>query len=327
MNLKISSSTFLENKNYILVILASTLITIIFLYFSLMEHNRKDEYENVTQEIEKIFLLKNQLKKQNLHINEKNSEFFKLIEEGPKTKTELTAIVTSLAVKSQIQVIKLSSSESIEKNNINYIDIEIAGSFLNIKKFLSQLDNSIGASTIKKVKVTSGKQSSTVNVLLNIQFNPAITLHALREKYFREALNDRDYYFDYFDAWKPSFTQFVQADAKQSNTESSVMDQEKLRNPFESGEDKNTSVKAEATPSKPDTEITGRVSDKYYLSGILFSKRKKICFISIPGGETKIFEDGAYINQQTFVTIMNASQVRFNSIKDKSFKVGDQIPL
>ena len=153
MKLKISSYTFLENKNYVLVILASTLITIIFLYFSLMEHNRKDEYENVTQEIEKIFLLKNQLKKQNLHINEKNNEFFKLIEEGPKTKTELTAIVTSLAVKSQIQVIKLSSSESIEKNNINYIDIEIAGSFLNIKKFLSQLDNSIGASTIKKVKV------------------------------------------------------------------------------------------------------------------------------------------------------------------------------
>jgi hypothetical protein len=154
MKLKINSSTFLENKNYVLVIVAAILIAVIFLYFSLMEHSRKDEYENIKVEIEKTFLIKNQLKKQNLQLNEKNNEFFKLIEDGPKSKTELTAIVTSLVVKNQIQVIKLSSPESTEKNNSNLIDIEIAGSFLNIKKFLSQLDNSIGASTIKKVKIT-----------------------------------------------------------------------------------------------------------------------------------------------------------------------------
>ena len=145
-----------------------------------------------------------------------------------------------------------------------------------------------------------------------------------------------DYEFDRFSNWSLSNAQFVQneqnnsigAGSSNSSAAQAADNVEATRNPFEAPPKNETATASKQINSADESkDLIEKKLTAFYLSGILFSEEKRLCVVTLPAGENKIFYEGQSINPRVRVVKIEKNKVIIDTGRRVTLKVGDEIPL
>lgn len=115
---------------------------------------------------------------------------------------------------------------------------------------------------------------------------------------------------------------FVQADnnpvAKVVETNETTIKKDPFQSPEPIRTEINPATKTNVTSSEP--RLVG-----YFLSGIIYSKHKRYCVVSLPTGESKVFKEGEKISPLLRVRKIIPGAVITNSKKSFKTHVGEEL--
>lgn len=334
-DLKLNKEFLQENLVQLSFGLFGITLSAVFAYLTYEQYERFGAYEENKSQIAQLQQAKLDL---DTKITEQKNKFgleLRSLQTAPNSKTQLQSFITAQAEKYKIKVVKLLAAEPAEKGKPETIEIEFQGDYSRMRSFLGEVNSIIGASQVDKLKLTPANKSNEVIATLLIIYKDAPP-SLIQPNATPAQSRWRDYQFERFEDWIVLRAQFVPKDQKSVASRSlpngaensSQGSSEETRNPFEAPA--KTPTAGNGAVNQTDSGISNQTEKSlsaYYLSGIVFSAGKKICVVTLPAGETKLFTEGQTISNRIKVLKIEKSKVILEAGKRLEVKVGDEIPL
>ena len=261
------------------------------------------------------------------------AKYFSQLSLGPVNKSEMVDLLSNMADSSDLIVKKLVSNEGGQnKEKDGLVEMEFDGRYTSIQEFLVKIKPVLAASNVQVLKLEKTKESQYVHMTMNVKFAAPPTLKKVKASVAFN-LKGADFYYDSFANWQLRQTGFVQVPGSSSEQQD--------KNPQEKGAvgvkpiDETSNQKRvdpflpspksnqldSASGSKKSTEAEGSM----FLSGILYAKHKSICIVTLPSGESKVFEVGESLDGKRRITAIKTNAVTIRSNLDREYKVGQEI--
>jgi hypothetical protein len=335
LELKFNKDFLQANRIQLSIGAVGLILTATLAYLSYERYERFNTLEETKAVLAQLEQSRLTLNKQIEDQYKKHATELQSLKSAPKSKTQLQASITSQAEKYKVKVIKLIAADSTDKASTDSIEFEFQGPYNGMRDFLGEISALIGASQVQKLKLSPSQKSGEVIASLSIVYLPPPP-NLVQGKAAYQIGRIKDYQFDSFENWSLARTQFVPKDQKESqklNADGSGAGglgevPSPSRNPFETPP-KNLSA-TENGGKNGFAEISESPEKKlnsYYLSGIIYSPNKRLCAVTLPAGETKIFMEGQVINNRIKIIKIDKNKVLVDSGKKMDIKVGDEIPL
>ena len=274
-----------------------------------------------------------------------NKAILKYINDSPKTKSEMTSVLTKLVSLYRIKLIKLTMGENSNQldpnlanqdpNNSNLIiDLEGIGTFKNIAMFANKLKEVLAASQIESFKLAKLEENKGLQVNLIVKFS-----QPPNDLFVPESIANLIYDDGYSLAFKnnPNLRPvgFVEIEKNLNQMDNNVdgdivpplPSNEVLIDPF--AEPINSPNRA-GQGIQVGEDGQPLPEPMYFLSGVLDSNEYRLCTVNMPSGETKIFSENQKINDQITILGIQEDSIKICGVCKGNFKeimIGEEISL
>ena len=317
-------------------LLISVLSILLIMFFSFNCYAIYGNYELYEQKNAEFLDLSNQLrvteKKLSKLINVE-ATYFNQLALGPDSKSEMIDLLSNIASASNLIVKKLISNEAGQnKSQDGLVEMESDGRYPSIQDFLIKIKPVLVASNVELLKLEKRKENQYVHMTMNIKFSNPPQLKKIKPAVAFN-LNGTDYFYDSFKNWQVRHAGFVQvpnsASSQQDKTSqekgsqvvelNGSVDNQRRVDPFL------PSPKINQLDGASGSKRLGETDGAMFLSGILYAKHKSVCIVTLPSGESKVFEVGESIDGKRRVTAIKMDAVSIRSSLDREYKVGQEI--
>lgn len=282
-----------------------------------------------------------------------NKAILKYISNSPKTKSEMTAVLTKLVSLYRIKLIKLAMNENSSQLDPNaasqagesnasadsslVIDLEGIGSFANITLFTTKLKEVLAASEIESFKLAKLAEGKGLQLNLIVKFSPPPNDLAVPETVAQDLIFDDGFSLAFKkDPWMRTVG-FVEIEKNLDHIENAVdgdivppaPTSEVFKDPFAEPTD-TPSLRSGAQGGNVDADGQPIAEPIYYLSGILYSDEYRMCTVNLPTGETKIFTEKDKINEKITILSIQENKIKIcGACKGnfKEIKIGEELAL
>jgi hypothetical protein len=335
LELKFSREFLQANLAQISVTCIGLLLCIVLLYLSYEQYERFDQYEAAKAQYLELERVKEELTRKITVQKKKYAGDLQALSSAPKTKTELQSFLAARADQRKIKVLKITAAEPVDKSRDETLEFEFEGSYAGIIGFLADLTSIIGSSSIEKLKLIPSTKNKEIIASISLTYkNPPPAL--LQSAKASKLQIMHDFEFDSFDNWSLSNAQFVQNEQNNptgtgpssSSSTQAVDSGGATRNPFEAPpkNEPATASRQINTVDEPKDSTEKKIT-AFYLSGILYSEEKRLCVVTLPAGESKIFYEGQSISPRVRIVKIEKHKVIVDTGRRATLKVGDEIPL
>lgn len=286
-----------------------------------------------------------------------NKKILKHISNSPKTKSEMTAVLTKLVSLYRIKLIKLTTNENSNELDVNFgsetplepgiemtqsvgsssliIDLEGVGSFKNITLFTEKLKEVLAASEIQSFKLAKLTEGKGLQLNLIVKFStppndlsvPKVAQTLIYDDGYSLAFKTNPYMI------KTGFVEIEKnLDAMDNSMDGDIVpmpqNNEQLKDPFaDPGEGSSFNGQK---PSEIGDDGLPVAEPVYYLSGTLDSDEYRMCTVNMPSGETKIYSENEKINDQITILSIHENSIKICGVckgNFKEIKIGEEVSL
>ena len=302
---------------FILISMAAITL-LIYLFYSAYLANQtyeaiRSEYSHTSSQV----LTVNQSIK---YLLKKESAYFDSLRAAPSTKTDLSEGLTTLLSANKLRVTKLSSNfsklSSGQKEGL--VELDADGSYPQIVEFLHQMESLAAASNVEFIRLTKTQDNLVVHLSLGVKFASPPDIRNMPKR-LAFNMNGQQFFYDSFDQWRLKTAGFVAVpDSAANKSEEAPTVKESLNvtriDPFQ-------------LPIPPPLSANGttKSAGAFFLSGIVYSAKGKLCIITLPSGESKIYLENEKVNEKMRVEHVDMDDVRISSKITKAYKVGEEI--
>lgn len=352
-NLNLKNIDLKTAKGPLGILFVSVLVFFYCINDVMTRFSNQDLLMNTQAQINNLSQQKTDLASQYNQLLKDNKAILKYISNSPKTKSEMTAVLTKLVSLYRIKLIKLAMNENSSQLDPNaasqagelnatadsslVIDLEGIGSFANIILFTTKLKEVLAASEIESFKLAKLAEGKGLQLNLIVKFSPPPNDLAVPETVTQDLIFDDGFSLAFKkDPWMRTVG-FVEIEKNLDQIDNTVDGDivppapatEVFKDPFAEPSDI-PSLRSGAKGGNVDADGQPIAEPIYYLSGILYSDEYRMCTVNLPSGETKIFTEKDKINEK--ITILSIQE---NSIKIcgackgnfKEIKIGEELAL
>ena len=325
----------IKNAKLPLAISVASMIGVLFFgYMSLGVYENYDVHASAKAQYESLVQEKANLQKKRVDTLKNNVELIEQFSKSPTSKSELAAMLSSLATKQGLKVSKIASNDSGTPSGPKdaAMELEAEGSFPSIKGFLSQVKLVVLASDVINIKITKAKESSSLHLFLAVKFTQPPKLHVPAQNVAFK-IGGEDYYFDSFDQWGMYQVGFVQApdhsvgDKINAAPAPSQVTEAKRNDPFQAPPQPLINKEGVGQVDSANSNIVSKKNNAMYLSGIVYSVTKKLCIVVLPSGESRVLAEGEKIDGKFTVNRITNKAVTLSGKKTNQFTVGQELSL
>ncbi len=328
LNLKtlLKGSSFEHSKFSLSILIVSSIIGATFIYLGIDRYKNEDIFQAAKNHYEQAILEKNTLESKYKKLAKDKASYFADVVASPKSKMELSNALTQLIASHNLKLAKMNLN-SADPSKGEMIEIELDGSYFNILQFSEACKKIIASSELQNYKLIKTKEGAIIHVVMAIKFNPpppAENLPLPQNNLTPPPNIDQkvNNYINNFNAGGFIKVGFVPAKPENTNaeipkTEIPVPEKKIIKDPFQ-------------TPSVTSNPQKGNIANSsmgggYFLSGILYSKEGRFCILSLPSGESKVFQEGEKVGAQFKIISIDRNHILTNSNNNKKIFVGDEI--
>ena len=172
-------SDFFKNKLVVFSIV-SILITLILIYLTINILDNQSLFDQAKSKYDQASSELNRTETKFKKIVASNKVYFNQLRNGPKTKSQLSADVTTLVSQYNLtlQSIDLNAKVGKKKGN-NGVKLVISGSYLNLIRFSSGMNKVLAASKLEDLSIKKATKGNALVMTLSIIFAPPPSPSAL----------------------------------------------------------------------------------------------------------------------------------------------------
>jgi Tfp pilus assembly protein PilO len=172
-------SDFFKNKLVVFSIV-SILITLILIYLTINILDNQSLFDQAKSKYDQASSELNRTETKFKKIVASNKVYFNQLRNGPKTKSQLSADVTTLVSQYNLtlQSINLNARVGKKKGN-NGVKLVISGSYLNLIRFSSGMNKVLAASKLEDLSIKKATKGNALVMTLSIIFAPPPSPSAL----------------------------------------------------------------------------------------------------------------------------------------------------
>jgi len=308
-----------DSKLTLSLTILAALTSIYLIYMMVNIYESYDSYQTTEQQLHQIEQDKKALESNFKSLVKNNNQYFLDLKSSPKTRSELASALSAAISENNLKLIRLNSNDGNLVNKDALVEIEAAGSYANIDRFTRGVNKFIGATELEGLKLNKVKEDGSLHVALSLKFSRPLNLNLPVIKPEKKTIsqfesgNDGD--------WKIIKAAFVPADTKPAQAVETNEPMMK-KDPFQSPEPIRTEMNA---TGKADGKLVEPRLVGYFLSGIIYSKNKRYCVVSLPTGESKVFKEGEKISPLLRIRKIIPGYVITNSKKSFKTHVGEEL--
>lgn len=309
-----------ESKFSLVFLIVSFSFSIIFIYLSINRYGNQSIFSTLKthygQTLNENINIENKYRK----LIKENTIYFNDLASAPKSKMELSDMMTQLISNSNLRLSKMNLiSPDPSKGDI--LEVEIDGTYLNIIRFSEDFNKLIAPSELLTYKLTKNKEGSNIHLTIAVKYNnpplsdklPKNTENNFSNKNLGQKVNQ---YISPDNNMKFMKIGFVPTNPDITNNKEEITNDKKvIKDPFQ----------APAVSNNPLKNINNSKNSEttYFLSGILYSKESKLCILTLTSGESKIFSEGGKINNLLKIIVIDRNYIILNA-SNKKIYVGDE---
>jgi hypothetical protein len=321
----------LKSSRAIFISLISMLLIVFFAINCYAIYGNYEVYEQKNAEFLEI---SNQMKITERRLSKLvNSEakYFLQLGTSPASQSEMVDLLSNFATSSNLIVKKLLANEGGQnKEKDGLVEMELDGRYPSIQEFLVRIKPVLAASNVQLVRLEKKKENQYVHMTMAVKFSKPPELRKVKSSV---AFNFKgaNFFYDTFDGWRISKAGFVQVPqgsvnsvapqdgAGKATTPPEVIDNQKRVDPFL------PSPKTNQGDAGIKLGRSGESEGAMFLSGILYARHKSVCIVTLPSGESKVFEVGESLDGKRRVTAIKSDAITIRASIDREYKVGQEI--
>ena len=319
LNIKalLKGSSLEHSKVSLSILIVSSIIGLTFVYLGIDRYKNQDIFETVKTHYEQTISEKNILDAKFKKLAKDNADYFSDVVSSSASKMELSNALTQLIARSNLKLAKMNLN-SADPSKGEIIEIEIDGSYLNIIQFSENCKKIIASSELQSYKLTKTKEGAMIHVAMSIKFNAPPPLESLPLPSTEQKVNYHPNNYSNDGFIKVGFvpTKPENVSPETPKAENIIPEKKLIKDPFQA-------PSVTSNPQKGNTTNTS-MGGGYFLSGILYSKEGRFCILSLPSGESKVFQEGEKVGSQFKIISIDRNHILTNSNNKKIF-VGDEI--
>lgn len=260
------------------------------------------------------------------------AKYFTQLNSAPITKSELVDALSNFATSSNLIVKKLIANEGAQnKEKDGLIEMELEGRYPSIQDFLMRIKPILTASNTQLVRLEKKKENQYVHMTMSVKFSKPPELRKVKSS-LAFNFKGENFFYDTFENWQIRQAGFVQVPGG-NNAQQDKVPQAKSGVAIEQVESPDNQKRIDPfLPSPKVNQVGGPLGPRssesegsMFLSGILFAKHKSVCIVTLPSGESKVFEVGESLDGKKRVIAIRSDAVTIRSSIDKEYKVGQEI--
>ena len=163
-------SSILGNK-LVLFSIGSVLVTLFLLYSIYSMSDNQSIYDEANNNYKNNSVKLNQLEKKFKKTVDSNERYFEHLMASPKDKSELSAEVTNLVSQYKLLLKSIDLKAKVDKQKGKGIKLVVSGSYLNLIRFSTEMNEVLSASKLVNLSVTKPRKGNSLIMELAIVFS------------------------------------------------------------------------------------------------------------------------------------------------------------
>ena len=322
-NFSFNSGSLEGAKLPLIIATLGLIVALAISYFIYSSFDNQSLFQDSQTQLDKLKQEKISLEKNLISLQKNNAAYFKNVQSAPKTKSELVSFLSKSIGSHSLKLAKLDSNEAATGDKANSIEVEVDGSFANINLFTKDVVALLSSSEVQYLKISKPKEGNLLHLGMGIKFSTPPTINIKTESRSTVATEpqsmNRGYGFI-----KVGFVP-VNPEVGSPTVPTPSAETPVNKDPFAAPEiSKKQDLQNGGVTNVESKDFEKKVSG-YFLTGILFSNQGKLCVITLPSGESKVFTEGDNISSKVKVEKIFNDHIITNSKKYSNVKVGNEV--